>query len=158
MSTTTLEAIRRTVTVKAPPDRAFDVFTNRVDEWWPVETHSIAAMDEGARPESLVFEGREGGEFYEVTAGRRCHWATVVVWEPPRRFVLQWKVNPDAPAPTEIEVRFVPEGETTRVELEHRGWERLGETGPESRASYNEGWVAVLGRYEEAATGGHPRP
>lgn len=62
----------------------------------------------------------------------------------PQRFVLEWKVNPDAAAPTEIEVTFTAEGDGTRVEILHRGWERLGEAGPEARASYSEGWIGVL--------------
>jgi uncharacterized protein YndB with AHSA1/START domain len=60
-------------------------------------------------------------------------------------------VNPEAAAPTEIEVRFSPEGDGTRVDLEHRGFERLGGAAQEARGSYSEGWVLVLGRYAEAA-------
>jgi uncharacterized protein YndB with AHSA1/START domain len=56
-------------------------------------------------------------------------------------------VNPDAEAATEVEVRFTPDGAGTRVELEHRGWERLGATAAESREGYNGGWNEVLARY-----------
>src|SRR5438094_737650 len=42
------------------------------------------------------------------------------------------------------------EGDRTRVDLEHRGFERL-EDGAERRESYNNGWVTVLGRYAAAA-------
>ena len=40
------------------------------------------------------------------------------------------RVEPEPRAsrpPTEIEVTFTDEGGKTRVDLEHRGWERLGE-------------------------------
>ena len=64
---------------------------------------------------------------YEVQAdGKEAPWGTVDVWEPPHRLVISWHVNPEAPAPTEIEVRFIADGDATRVDVEHRGWERLG--------------------------------
>ena len=45
----------------------------------------------------------------------------------------------------ELEVRFAADGDATRVELEHRGWEQ-----PEDRTSYDEGWDFVLGKLVEA--------
>ena len=71
----------------------------------------------------------------------------MLAWEPPGRLVLAWNIlNADA-EPTEVEMRFVPEGDGTRVELEHRGWERLAEGGAEKRANYDTGWDFVLGEY-----------
>ena len=55
--------------------------------------------------------------------GQEHDWAAILVYEPPHRVVLEWKVNSAAP-PTEVEVRFTQDGDGTRVELEHRGWER----------------------------------
>jgi len=43
---------------------------------------------------------------------------------------------------TEVEVRFVPFDGCTRVELEHRGWERLGELANTARIDYDQGWLA----------------
>lgn len=140
--------VRKTVTVAASLEQAFEVFTERIAAWWPVETHSIG----GDRVEAVVMEGREGGRVYEVIeGGEEAYWATVTAWEPPRRVALSWKVNPRAAAPTEIEVRFTPEGDGTRVDLEHRGFERLGEEATEASESYGGGWDLVLGRYAEGA-------
>jgi hypothetical protein len=36
------------------------------------------------------------------------------------------------------------------VELEHRGWERAGESGAKSRDGYDGGWNLVLARYAAA--------
>ncbi|MGH3103175.1 MAG: SRPBCC family protein [Gaiellaceae bacterium] len=142
--------IRKTVTVAAPIERAFEVFTERIGAWWPLGTHSIG----GEKAETVSVEGREGGRVYErIKGGEEADWATVTVWEPPRRLVLSWKVNPEAPAPTEIEVRFEPEGDGTRVDLEHRGWERFGDQAEEARSGYASGWDAVLGLYAGAADG-----
>jgi uncharacterized protein YndB with AHSA1/START domain len=75
----------------------------------------------------------------------------VLVWEPPHRFVLAWKPTSTPRPPTELEVRFTPQGGGTFVELEHRGWERLGDIAEEARASYGENWQRVLGRFGDAA-------
>jgi uncharacterized protein YndB with AHSA1/START domain len=154
----TLAPIRKTVTVNRSLQDAFRIFTEGMGRWWPLETHAVFADREaGVRPETAVFEEREGGRVFERMAdGREAHWADVLVWEPPRRLVLAWRTNPDSPAPTEIEVTFreMQEG-TTEVELEHRGWERLGDRGPAARGDYasDSGWTMVLGRYRQFASG-----
>lgn len=136
--------VRKTVTVAASIESAFEVFTERIATWWPLDTYSLGE----SRTKDVVMEGREGGRVYEVIeGGEEGYWATVTAWEPPRRLALSWKVNPEAAAPTEIEVRFTTEGEGTRVELEHRGFERLGEGAPKSSKNYGEGWELILGRY-----------
>jgi uncharacterized protein YndB with AHSA1/START domain len=111
---------------------------------------SIAADDNGARPERAVFEPRAGGRVYEQTGGEQHDWADVLVYDPPTRLVLRWRVNPENP-PTEVEIVFRPEGEGTRVDLEHRGWEAYGDGAAESRSGYNSGWDFVLDRYVERA-------
>jgi uncharacterized protein YndB with AHSA1/START domain len=73
----------------------------------------------------------------------------VLEWVPPTRFVLAWKPNDSSRPPTEVEVRFTPEGGGTLVELEHRGWERLGEIAAEARQTYGGGWVRVLSRFRD---------
>ena len=59
--------------------------------------------------------------------------------------------NSSSRPPTELEVRFTRQGEGTLVELEHRGWEGLGEIAEEARASYGTGWIPTLARFQEAA-------
>lgn len=140
-------AVRKVVRVELPLERAFELFTTRVGSWWPTLTHSI----HGAEVRELVWEAREGGRLYEVSnAGDEADWADVVAWEPPSRFVLAWRVNPERPV-TEVEVRFTAEGDGTRVELEHRGWD--ARTARDGYDGYDRGWDVVLGRYEEAAAG-----
>jgi uncharacterized protein YndB with AHSA1/START domain len=135
------------VTVAAPIERAFEVFTERIGTWWPFEHYSIG----GDKTTTAVLEGREDGAVYEVIeGGGTAPWATVHAWEPPRRLVLSWHVNSEVPA-TEVEVRFSPEGDGTRVELEHRGWEQFGDQAGEARSAYEGGWDLVLGRYLERA-------
>jgi uncharacterized protein YndB with AHSA1/START domain len=138
-----IEVVRKTVTVDCAVEEAFRLFTTDALSWWPVETHSIHET-----VSDIVFEPREGGKVYEVAeTGERGHWATVLAWEPPNRLVLAWNVLNQENEPTEVEVLFRSERGRTRVELEHRGWERLAETGEEKRDSYDSGWDFVLKKY-----------
>jgi uncharacterized protein YndB with AHSA1/START domain len=141
-----IEAVRKTVTVDCVVEEAFRVFTADATSWWPVATHSI----HGSRVREVVFEGYEGGEVYELSEDEeRGHWATVVTWEPPNRLVLAWNILERNAIPTEVEIRFLPEGESTRVELEHRGWEAIAAGASSTRDNYDRGWRQVLGVYRE---------
>jgi uncharacterized protein YndB with AHSA1/START domain len=150
-----VEPIIRTVTVKGSVERAFRVFTEEMGAWWPLETHSIA-VDQGLeqRAETLRVEAHEGGRIEEVLEDRSTRdWGGIDVWQPPHRVVFSWKPNDRPTPPTEVEVRFTAAGNATRVDLEHRGWERLGEVATEIHPLYSSegGWTMVLGRYANLA-------
>jgi uncharacterized protein YndB with AHSA1/START domain len=146
--TLVIEAVRKTVTVDCAVEEAFRVFTADARSWWPTASHSI----HGDAVQEIVFEEHAGGEVYEVSSsGEKGHWATVVSWEPPNRLVLAWNIREREPVPTEVEIRFLPEGDGTRVELEHRGWDAVPDDAAEKRSAYDTGWEYVLGRYEERA-------
>jgi uncharacterized protein YndB with AHSA1/START domain len=144
--------IRKSGVVSATPEKAFEVFTEGIATWWPYDTHSVEGMEgEGSSPETVVFEPGPEGRIYErMTNGQEAHWANVTAWEPPHRIVLAWQVNPETPGPTEIEIRFTPEGDGTRFDFEHRGWEVLGADAEEASNQYSGGWVTVLRHYAEA--------
>lgn len=137
-----LAPIRKTVMIDCPVAEAFRVFTTEAISWWPIHSHSI----HGSSVTDVVFEPREGGAVYELASdGRTARWATVVAWEPPTRIVLAWQVNPSSPV-TEVEIRFGADGDRTRLELEHRGWEADQDEG---HSSYQSGWDLVLGRFAD---------
>ncbi|MEX2457867.1 MAG: metalloregulator ArsR/SmtB family transcription factor [Actinomycetota bacterium] len=150
---TAIEPVRRSVTVAAAPERAFAVFTERFGEWWPLELHSIAVDDpepgrEGGSPVSAVIEPGEGGRVFERLAdGTELGWGHVAAWEPPHRLVLSWNPSRTDRPHTEVEITFTVEGTGTRVDLEHRGWERLGPRGADVREGYASGWGGTLGRF-----------
>jgi uncharacterized protein YndB with AHSA1/START domain len=148
-----IEPIRRSVTVRTDPERAFRLFTEEIGTWWPLETHSRAAdEDRGAKVEGVELQGRVGGLVLEhLSTGETLPWAEVLAWDPPNRLVLAWKPSSSPRPPTELEIRFTPVDGGTLVELEHRGWERLGEIAAEAREGYSSGWIPVLARFEEAA-------
>lgn len=138
-----LEEVRKTIVVSAPVEKAWEVFTTRASTWWPVESHSIG----GKEVTAVIGPDR----MYErLPDGTEHTWGRVLVWDPPHRLVATWELPPGAEGQTELEIRFTPQGDSTVVELEHRGWERLGTIAAETRAKYDPGWDFVLGKYETA--------
>jgi uncharacterized protein YndB with AHSA1/START domain len=76
----------------------------------------------------------------------------VRAWQPGERLVVSWEISADWKADprvafsSEIEVRFVGDAHgRTRVELEHRNFERMGESeGAKMRHDVDGGWPALL--------------
>jgi uncharacterized protein YndB with AHSA1/START domain len=142
--------VTKSVTVRAPVDRAFRVFTEEIGKWWPLaEGYAYA----GDRAQDMFLEGREGGRVYERSRdGEEFHIGTVKVFDPPSRLVFTWgEATEEWDAPTEVEVRFVEEGDVTRLDLEHRGFERIGPPADETFRTYDRGWTGVLAGFESYA-------
>ena len=139
--------VRRSVTVKASPARAFEVFTSGFSSWWP-KTHSIGTVP----LKTATIEPRAGGRWYETGEdGSECPWGDVIAWEPPQRIVLAWRIGTDwkfdPDLLTEVEVRFVPlAGGGTRVDLEHRLLENMGPKAEETAVMLDSegGWGGIL--------------
>ena len=107
----------------------------------------------GLKPTPCIKVATNSPLYERMSDGQEATWGEVLVWDAPSRIVLTWHPgDEDASRATEIEVRFTPEGDGTRVDLEHRGWERLGEQAAEAQAGYDGGWEAVLATYAEAAS------
>ncbi len=148
-------SVRKSVVVKTSQERAFKIFTDGFDSWWP-RTHHIAGPN-AAPVTKFVIEGKKGGRCYSEHAdGSQCPWATVLAWEPPTRFVLawqttaQWSYEADLAKASEVEVSFTPFGDgTVRVDLEHRHFERHGESGNEIRKAVGSpgGWPDLMETY-----------
>ncbi|HET6714796.1 MAG TPA: SRPBCC domain-containing protein [Actinomycetota bacterium] len=142
-----IDPIHRSITVSRAPADAFHLFTAGMGTWWPLDTHGRSDEFDGTKTERLVFEEREGGRIYEVlTNGVEADWGIVTTWDPPSRVVIDWNPSPADRPYTEVEVTFTPTTEgTTRVDLHHRHWERLGEeAGAAYRANYEPGWTHVF--------------
>lgn len=148
ISESVVPAVEKSVTVGLPVEEAFRLFTSKIHTWWPLATHSIG--EENA--ESCVMEEKEGGRFYEILKdGSQKEWGTVLVWEPPRRFITSWHPGRESSTAQELEVIFTAEGQGTRLDLSHRNWELLGADAEETRNNYVRGWEYVLGLYIEEA-------
>ena len=149
-------SVQKSITVDAPAELAFRVFTQEIDSWWNPDHHILEAP-----LEKMVFEPRVGGHVYDVgTDGSECRWSRVLAYEPPTRVVfswdinLQWKLESDPERASEVEIRFTPEDDgRTRVDLEHRhldrhgdGWENMRDavSSPGGWGSGLEGFAAYL--------------
>jgi uncharacterized protein YndB with AHSA1/START domain len=148
-------SLRKVVSVKAPQDVAWRMFTERMGTWWPLATHKIGK----AKAVDAVIEPRVGGRWYERgDDGSTCDWGRVLSWEPQSRLVLSTEISADwqydPKLKTEVEVRFISDGKDgTRVELEHRHLDRYGARRDEMRGIFDSegGWSGLLASFARAA-------
>ncbi|HZC26252.1 MAG TPA: SRPBCC family protein [Actinopolymorphaceae bacterium] len=147
---------RSEITVNVPVEKAFEVFTNGIDTWWPRDHHIGAG-----KLDKEIIEPRVGGRCYGREAdGTVCPWGTVVAWDPPRHFAVAWQITlawtyePDVERSSRVDVEFTADGpERTHVVLVHSDFERYG-TGWESmRDSVGSagGWPGGLRLFAAAA-------
>ena len=150
-----IEPVRKSIVVGTSPQRAFEVFSSGLDRWWP-KSHGI-----GSTPlAQSIMEPFVGGRWYskhengtEVTVGH------VLAWEPGRRLLVTWEINaqwhsdPRPAFTSEVEVIFADAGEgRTRVNVEHRAFERMGEEGGNTmRGAVDGGWPHLLELFAQAA-------
>jgi uncharacterized protein YndB with AHSA1/START domain len=152
MTSTTAATVNKEIVVDAPIAEAFRVFTERFGDFKPKE-HNLL----GAAITETVFEARAGGHIYDrAEDGSECHWARVLVYEPPTRVVFSWDIGPtwqleqNPDNTSEVEVRFAADGPArTRVELEHRNLDRHGPgwEGVRQGVDSNDGWPLYLERF-----------
>jgi activator of Hsp90 ATPase-like protein len=151
-----VEPIRHVMTVRGAPEHAFELFTERMGTWWPVESYSRAVSEfkgDDVEVAELEFQATMGGSIIEhLSDGRILPWAEVIGWDPPHSLLMAWRPHSMPEPPTEVEVTFTARGADTLVELEHRGWERLSEGfRAELYDVYARGWITTLGRFAAAA-------
>jgi uncharacterized protein YndB with AHSA1/START domain len=150
-------SVRKVMSVKAPVETAWRVFTESMGTWWPLAKFKIGK----ANAVDALIEPRVGGRWYEQGEdGSTCQWGSVLAWEPPSRLVLSWDINADwqydPDLKTELEVRFIPEGKAaTRVELVHRRLDRYGARRDEMRTIFDTSgdWGRLLQAFAQAAQG-----
>ena len=149
-------SVKKSVTVNASIERAFAVFTAEFDTWWP-RSHHI-----GKSPmKQAIIETRAGGRCYTVQEdGTDCDWGRILEWDPPHRFLLAWQIThewgyqPDLSKSSEVEVRFTAEpGGGTRVDLDHRHFERMGPSGETMRTGVGGpgGWSGLMELFKARA-------
>jgi uncharacterized protein YndB with AHSA1/START domain len=136
-----MDAIREEVRVELSRAEAFGLFTTGIGEWWPLEEGFSFG---GNRAKEIYLEAQVGGRLYErFVDGDELEIGRVIACDPPHRIVFTWK-SPRWPGETEVEVTFTPEGERTRVNVEHRGFERLGPLEEAATRQFGGGWPRVL--------------
>lgn len=150
--------VRKSVVVDATPAQAFEVFTSRIDRWWP-KSHGLGA----APVRESIIEPFVGGRWYaKCEDGSEAVVGHVLIWQPGERFVVTWEISaewkPD-PRPSftsEVEVQFTADTlGRTRVDLEHRNFERMGAAeGEKMSGDVNNGWPMLLELFTKEASKG----
>ncbi len=150
----TIEPVRKEVVVGVSAEKAFRVFTDGINTWWP-RSHHI-----GSSPlKRAIIEPREGGRWYsESEDGTECDTGKVLVWDPPKRLVMTWQLTAawkfDPEFITEVEVNFTADGPNrTKVVLEHRNLERYGAVAAAVRSQIGAetGWGLIIDNFVTAA-------
>jgi uncharacterized protein YndB with AHSA1/START domain len=120
MASRVLVALR----VAASPERAFDLFTAKIGEWWqPNGLFQFTPQGPGR----LAFEPGPDGRLVErLPSGSVFEIGRVRVWDRPSRLIFGWRQASFEPhQSTEVHVRFEPVGDETRVTVEHFGWDTI---------------------------------
>jgi uncharacterized protein YndB with AHSA1/START domain len=143
-----IEPLRLSYEIRCPADHAFEIWTTRLSDWWP-QGHSTSG-DPGT---VVVLEPRPHGRIFERTPdGTEIDWGEITHWEPPDRLGYLWHISRDRSDATDVVVTFVDRGDgTTRLDIVHSGWERLGADGPAFRRANTGGWSALVPRFAAAA-------
>jgi hypothetical protein len=145
--------IKQSVLVPSGRQHTFEVFTQRLADWWPLVPFSSG----GGRVSNVTLDPRVGGRVIEVWEdGSQVEWGELLAWTPPEAFAMTWNITG---TPTEVELRFLEMAPSlTRVELEHRGWERLSEDelladcgipGGYVGGAFTEGWHRILTAFKK---------
>lgn len=151
---TSIPPVLKKVLVPGSAREAFDLFTGRIDEWWPKDAFSVG----GEECAQVRLEGRLGGRVYEVTTdGTEHEWGRVTSWEPGRRLAMTWYPGSTSERATAVEVTFWETSSATEVRLLHDGFVAYGEGAKDARDRYDSGWDVVLARLpHEPAAGSQP--
>ena len=150
METLSLTTIKKEIMVEASQQTAFEVFTQKMNLWWPEAGHT-----EDCPMVKVGLEPKTGGRWYGINAdGGERELGRVLIYDPYAVFALDWQLNAemkyDAELHTEVRVQFIPEGPgSTLVKLEHHDLHRLVES--EIIAGINDGWENIMQTYQEFA-------
>jgi uncharacterized protein YndB with AHSA1/START domain len=130
--------IRKAIRVERSPEVVFRVFTQEIGKWWPLkEGFSFG----GDKAKDIFIEERVGGRFFErFSDGTEFEVGRITVFHPPHVVAFTWK-SPDWEAPTEVEVKFAPDGSGTRV----------GPIMQKQGQGYSDGWNIVLSKFSARA-------
>ena len=142
--------ITKSVTVPLSRQRAFDLFTREISDWWPLDTHSLSASDK-EHAISVNIPNVVGEQVIETRHdGTTAPWGRVTEWREGEEFAMRWHVGRPESQGTEVRVSFAEVADGTRVTVVHSNWQALGDEAETRRANYDTGWGIVLGLYAKA--------
>jgi len=153
----TKELLTLAQAVDVPPERAFQVFVDEIDRWWPRDY--TWARDNLAE---IAIEPKMGGRAYERDkAGGEQVWGKVLSFDRPHHIVIAWQISPERVAEdsestsSRLDVRFSPlDGGRTNVLIVHRDFFRHAGDWEKYRNDMagKSGWPMLIAAYARAAT------
>jgi len=144
-----IDPVVKQIKVGLNQEAAFRLFTEGLNKWWPIATHSVGED----QAETCVFEGHVGGRIYEVMKdGSQAEWGTVLTWKPFGKLAFTWYPGRTPDTAQQVTVTFTEIPGGTQVDLVHTGWEMLGDKAQTGRNGYDFGWDFVLANYIVTAT------
>lgn len=146
-----------TISVNAPPARAFAAFTQEIDRWWQ---RGLRFRNGGAGASTMRLEPGVGGRFVERIgdgdAAREVALGVVTQWDPPNGFAMRWRnANFATHEWTQLDVVFAPLGERTRVTVRHHGWAALPAEHPARHGQPAKVFIERMGRWWGDVLGGY---
>jgi uncharacterized protein YndB with AHSA1/START domain len=148
--------LRKQIAVEVPVEKAFRVFTEGFDTWWP-RTHHIGKPT----MQQAIMEMKKGGRWYELGIdGSTTEWGKVVSVDPPTHIILIWQIDAnwayDPKLETQVEVTFQSQGSNrTLVTLLHKNLDRYGADYEKVMGSIGSdgGWLGLMKVFAAEAEG-----
>ena len=135
-----MKPIEVAVTLNARSEEVFVAFVQDINEWWPVEAHSVAQG-------TVDFEPGINGEITEtLKSGGKQVWGHVTAWHEFRHIALSWYPGASREHGTDIVIRFeTTDGKQILLTLVHSGWRPDDDLASKRRDNYQIGWTKILG-------------
>jgi len=128
------EILVRRIALACSVEHAFEVFTDKIDLWWPRSHRRNRDAALTLSKDALMERAPDG-----------THWmmAQVTAIDPPRLLSLDW--YPGSPAaPTSVEIEFTADGAGTVATVTHRPLLETKSIWPQRVSTFTSGWEAVL--------------
>ena len=154
-----LDPIIKTIEVPCSQERAFQIFLNEMDSWWPLGKFTVSAMG-GAPAKAIRVAAKPGGTIVEIgPTGTEYLWGTIKSYHPYDAVSFDFHFAPPGQtvdARTLVDVRFTAlDHKRTRVVLTQSNWEAFGDQATMLRdRGYGTAWVAIFEGAFKAACGG----
>ena len=152
-----LDPVIKTIVVQCDQEKAFSLFVNKMDTWWPLDKFTVSAM--GGKPaKSIRVDASEGGEIVEIGSDNsESLWGTINSIVPNESFNMNFHIPQPGEVVSErsiVEIKFIEMSkEETKIELKQNNWEAFGDRAKDMQGGYGGGWNMILNEFESACTG-----
>jgi uncharacterized protein YndB with AHSA1/START domain len=130
--------IVNSVLLQLNAQQAFQLFTSRISDWWPADRRHTKD------PASTIVLLASGRFFERASDGLEVDLGKVTTWDEPHHIQLDFYIATGPDNPTEVEIRFEPEGTGTRVTVTHRPKPESAHLWDQRSPRYAASWQAVL--------------